>query len=537
MKSKKSLLIMCLIICLFSIACVSAADDTAMTLEEDANSIGDLNEDLDASLVVDEEASTITQKEILTEETNEKEALSAAPDEILNEEASSEGLAASQGETLRADSADDGTFTALQKKIDDADDGAVITLYKDYTYDEGFSKRGIQIKKDITINGNGHTLNGLSQSRILLIKYGLIENNRVILNNIKFVNGNTNLYGGAIFNYGNLTVNNCHFTNNYAKYCGGAINSVGSLNLKNSKFIKNTAGGDAGAVFSLTIDKTVEFFKDFYKDSSPEGNMEFVSDMILYLSFKYGTDHMKNCVFTKNVAKGRGGGAIYGFTHLDIDSCTFTSNSAKDRGGAVFANKNLIIKNSKFTGNKAKKTGGAVYFRCHEQSGSYVNGNWVSKMKYYSASISNSVFTKNSAKKGGAVYGFLNTASDKKRLKVNSCIFEDNKASSGRDVLGGTCSKCVYNYIKLTSKSVTIKKYAKKLRLSVKLTKGKKLLKNKKVTFRFRGKNYKAKTNNKGIAKVIIKKSVLKKLKAGKKYTVKISYLKNSIKKYVKVKK
>ena len=81
-----------------------------------------------------------------------------------------------------------------------------------------------------------------------------------------------------------------------------------------------------------------------------------------------------------------------------------------------------------------------------------------------------------------------------------------------------------------------MKKSAKKLTLTVKLTKGKALLKNKKIKFRFRGKNYYAKTNSKGIAKVIIKKSVLKKLKAGKKYTVKMSYLKYSIKRTVKVK-
>ena len=42
MKFKKSLLIIFLIICLFSIASVSAADDTAMELKE-SNSIGDSN--------------------------------------------------------------------------------------------------------------------------------------------------------------------------------------------------------------------------------------------------------------------------------------------------------------------------------------------------------------------------------------------------------------------------------------------------------------------------------------------------------------
>ena len=502
MKFKKSLLIVCLIIFLFSIASVSAneIDDVAFTAED--NEI----------IAVDEDSSAENMDEILTESSQEN---------VIEEEAE-----------------DDGTFSALQKKINDAEEGTVITLDKDYTYDEGFSKRGIRINKNLTINGNGHTLDGLSQSRIFLVRYGLIDNNHVVLNNIKFTNGNTDLYGGAIFNYGNLTVNNCVFTNNYAKYCGGAINSVGHLNLKNSNFTKNTAGGDGGAVLTFSIDKAVEFFKKIYVDRTPEGEMEFVFNATLTIDLSYGTNYVSNCIFTNNIAKGRGGGAIYGFTHLNINSCTFKSNQANEHGGAVFANKNLVLKNSKFTNNKVSKNGGAVYFRCHEQSGSYVNKTWVPKMKYYSANITNCAFSKNTAKKGGAIYGFLDVASDKKRMKVNKCNFTANKASSsGRDVLGGTCSNCIYNYIKLTSKNRTVKKSAKKLTLTVKLTKGKALLKNKKIKFRFRGKNYYAKTNSKGIAKVIIKKSVLKKLKAGKKYALKISYLKYSIKRTVKVKK
>ncbi|MBO7210701.1 MAG: hypothetical protein J6V44_06810, partial [Methanobrevibacter sp.] len=274
MKFKKSLLIVCLIIFLFSIASVSAneIDDVAITAED--NGI----------ISVDEESSAENMDEILTE--------------------------SSQENVIEADAEDDGTFSALQKKINDAEEGAVITLDKDYTYDEGFSKRGIRINKNLTINGNGHTLDGLSQSRIFLVRYGLIDNNHVVLNNIKFTNGNTDLYGGAIFNYGNLTVNNCVFTNNYAKYCGGAINSVGHLNLKNSNFTKNTAGGDGGAVLTFSIDKAVEFFKKIYVDRTPEGEMEFVFNATLTIDLSYGTDYVSKCVFTNNIAKGRGGGAI-----------------------------------------------------------------------------------------------------------------------------------------------------------------------------------------------------------------------------------
>jgi len=70
----------------------------------------------------------------------------------------------------------------------------------------------------------------------------------------------------------------------------------------------------------------------------------------------------------------------------------------------------------------------------------------------------------------------------------------------------------------VTLKTVKVKKSAKKLVLTATL-KNAKALKGKTVTFKFSGKTYKAKTNSKGIAKVTVKKSVLKKLKAGNKIT------------------
>lgn len=89
----------------------------------------------------------------------------------------------------------------------------------------------------------------------------------------------------------------------------------------------------------------------------------------------------------------------------------------------------------------------------------------------------------------------------------------------------------------LSLKTVKIKKSAKKLVLTATLKKGKNPIKGKTVTFKFKGKTYKAKTNKYGVAKVTIKKSVLKKLKVGKKYTYHVSYSKTYVKKVAKVKK
>lgn len=78
----------------------------------------------------------------------------------------------------------------------------------------------------------------------------------------------------------------------------------------------------------------------------------------------------------------------------------------------------------------------------------------------------------------------------------------------------------------------TVKKSAKKLVLKAML---KNKLKSKVIKFKFNGKTYKAKTNKKGIAQVTIKKNVINKLKKGKTYAFKVTYVKDTIKSTVKI--
>ena len=105
------------------------------------------------------------------------------------------------------------------------------------------------------------------------------------------------------------------------------------------------------------------------------------------------------------------------------------------------------------------------------------------------------------------------------------------------EALGASVTKNLKVNPVLKLKKVKVKRSAKKLVITATLKQGKKVLKNKKITFKFNGKKYTAKTNKKGVAKVTIQKKVLKKLKVGKKVKYQATYLKYTVKQSVKVKK
>lgn len=92
------------------------------------------------------------------------------------------------------------------------------------------------------------------------------------------------------------------------------------------------------------------------------------------------------------------------------------------------------------------------------------------------------------------------------------------------------------NVIKLTLKKVKVKKSAKKLKIKAILKINGKKAKGKKLKFKFKNKKYTAKTNKKGVAKIVIKKKILKKLKVGKKVKYSVTYGKKTVKRTVKVK-
>lgn len=120
---------------------------------------------------------------------------------------------------------------------------------------------------------------------------------------------------------------------------------------------------------------------------------------------------------------------------------------------------------------------------------------------------------------------------------VNDQFYSNTFYINVKNVQSNTKTAKYNPKIQLTLKTGNVKKSAKKTVLTVTLKVNGKAQKGIKITIKFNGKKYAVKTNKKGVAKVTIKKNVLKKLKVGKKVKCQAIYGKITVKKSVKVKK
>ena len=141
------------------------------------------------------------------------------------------------------------TFTDLNELINGNSDDT-ITLDKNYTYNPDIDsdfKNGVKIYRTVTIIGNGYTIDGAGQARILDLQQG-----KTTLKNITFKNGSQSFFfgGGAIRCVALVEITNCTFINNHAP-SGGAVQLQGWDNvISDCVFIGNTA--DRGAAIELS---------------------------------------------------------------------------------------------------------------------------------------------------------------------------------------------------------------------------------------------------------------------------------------------
>ena len=322
------------------------------------------------------------------------------------------------------------TFSDLYENIRACGEGSVLVLMNDCSLDEGFGCEGIPIEKQITLDGNGYSLDGKKASRILYV-----DADNVVLKNIKFVNGNTAGGAGALLIRAcNTLIENCTFKDNSAKY-GGAIymedyckfnptTCVSNITIINSYFEGNSASNGGGGIYSLSKENFIRnsTFKDNRAKTLLGGAIQLNNDI----------SEIVNNSFIGNSAKEGAGVALqYSLNHF-VANNTFTRNYAFFDGAALnlYGGGDYTVINNVFTENSADNLGGAIRFKITDSS-------IVSK-------ISNNTFNSNNAFGGGAIY----CDSDKAQFTYNTFI--NNKATSkcgGALQLNGNDNIISYNVV------------------------------------------------------------------------------------------
>ena len=143
-----------------------------------------------------------------------------------------------------------GTFDDLQVEINNAKEGSVLDLSRDYN---GHYGSRIQFNKDLTIDGHGHTLDCLDEKGCSAFYSNC---GYIVLKNLKIINAHNDYTndGGAIRITGSAQylIENCTFESNWAENNGGAIfNEVNKpLIIKDCTFLYNSVDDSGAAIFS-----------------------------------------------------------------------------------------------------------------------------------------------------------------------------------------------------------------------------------------------------------------------------------------------
>jgi hypothetical protein len=179
-------------------------------------------------------------------------------------------------------------------------------------------------------------------------------------------------YGGAILNWGTLTLNNSTVSGS-AGANGGGIYSAGALTLSNDTISGNTASGipagtTGGGIYSagaLTL-----------SNDTISGNTAYRAGGI----YSSGSATLTGCTLTSNTATGGWptyflwdvsmawsygtGGGIYNDGTMTVSSCTLSGNTVADGGaggGGIYNARTLTVSASTLSGNSAREDGGGIY--------------------------------------------------------------------------------------------------------------------------------------------------------------------------------
>ena len=302
-------------------------------------------------------------------------------DGILSDEGDNEIIASdSSDENVIGDGESTGTFTELNTLITDNDE---ITLNNSYVYVSSDSalQSGIPITKNVTINGNGFTIDSTDAAQLFTVN----ANCKLVLKDVTlltdYVIASSATSKGNILNKGEILFDNVTFT---SKRIGGGnaiaaaifSDTTGKITIKNSAFIdsiSNYTGKSTTMPYGLIYNKGIlNIENSLFKNNgvySAGSSMQTQNGLI----YNYKTMTMENTTFENNFItyKGEGSSLINGIlfggastTNL-FNNCTFKENIVEShttkgsylaygticiKGGAPVVTNSKFIKNSAWTG-------------------------------------------------------------------------------------------------------------------------------------------------------------------------------------------
>jgi predicted outer membrane repeat protein len=258
------------------------------------------------------------------------------------------------------------------------------------------------------------------------------------------------LFGGGLYNEGNVTIQDSVFHGNVANESGGGgVASYGNIFVGDSSFTANTApaGFGGGGIFAgdgtLTISGSTFSGNQGYEG----GGIATRQDM--------GTPALEisSSTFAGNQATGEGGlgGGISSNGSLQIEGSTFSGNTSPNSGGGLYhINESAAIINSTFSGNSANASGGGIYFRDAAMSLDYVtitantadadnDGDGDGGGLYFEASpeVGNSLIAENSDLSGGGPDCFMDTSFGSPLTSLDYNLIGD---TTGCDITGATAN-------------------------------------------------------------------------------------------------
>ena len=297
--------------------------------------------------------------------------------------------------------------------------------------------------------------------------------------NSKF-DSNSAEYGGAIYNYYNLTVVDSTFTNNSKDTIYNFRVANLDLGIKTFTDLQNAIGLVRG---TLTLDSDIAMtddeaanFKDgvvINKNIVIDGKGHTIDARDLGRIFSIG-EGFTVTLTNATLINGRAaeGGAIYNDGSLTLSDVKLSDNTADSYGGAVFNNGHLVVSDSVFDsndivnrGSASVDYGGAAIYNWYDGVLTVSGSNFTNNIKNYKngdrlvgaiatigdATISDSYFVNNAGRWGGAIStaGYLLAGDDVNTLTVSGSTFKENGGLYGAGIFVAgsdfTVSDCVFD--------------------------------------------------------------------------------------------